>query len=226
MPAGTDRLAPALATDATVERVWLDDTSWVDVSRGWLENQQQLYDAAVDGVAWTENRIFRYDRWVPEPRLYGGWKVGDPAVDPVVVEAHRALQHRYRVQFGGFAWAWYRDGSDSVAFHRDREMRWLDDTIIAILTLGTKRSFQVRPRANRYGHDDATRGAIHDLAPAGGDLLVMGGTCQAKWEHSVPKVDPRIGGRISMQWRWTSRRGRMEQGGSYSSPRRYGDRSR
>jgi hypothetical protein len=224
--ASTDAALPALAADPVVERVWLDDTSWVDVSRGWLDNSTALYRAAVDGVAWSQGRLFRYDRWIAEPRLGGYWKVGDDPVDPVVLDAHRALQHRYRVRFDGFAWAWYRDGSDSVAFHRDREMRWLDDTVIAILTLGVRRPFLLRPRANRYAHADPGRGATHDLAPAGGDLLVMGGTCQARWEHSVPQVDPRTGGRISMQWRWTSRRGRMEQGGTFRSARRYGDRSR
>jgi hypothetical protein len=50
----------------------------------------------------------------------------------------------------------------------------------------------------------------------------MGGGCQAGWEHSVPPVAAPVGGRISVQWRWTSRRGRMERGGSSSKPRRYG----
>jgi alkylated DNA repair dioxygenase AlkB len=131
------------------------------------------------------------------------------------------LQHRYKVGFDGFAFARYRDGNDSVAFHRDRDMRWLDDTVIAILTLGERRPFLIRPRANRYDHEAELKGATHDLSPAGGDLLVMGGACQAGWEHSVPKVDPRIGGRVSMQWRWSSRRGRMEKGGSYSAPRHF-----
>jgi alkylated DNA repair dioxygenase AlkB len=147
--------------------------------------------------------------------------VGDPPLDPAVIEAHRALQHRYRARFDGFAFARYRDGNDSVAFHRDRDMRWLDDTVICILTLGARRPFLIRPRANRYSHDAAMKGATHDLAPIGGDLLVMGGACQAGWEHSVPKVDPRTGGRVSLQWRWTSRQGRMEKGGSYRAPRHF-----
>ena len=204
--------------------MWLDETSWVDVARGWLRDSDGLYEAAVEQVSWSAGRLFRYDRWVEEPRLNGYWKLGTPAVDPVVVEAPRWLQHRYGVRFDGFAWAWYRDGRDSVAFHRDREMRWLDDTIIGVLTLGARRPFLLRPRSRRYDHDES-KGATHDLAPTGGDLLVMGGTCPARWEHSVPKVDPRVAGRISMQWRWTSRQGRMEQGGSYRAPRRYGDRA-
>ena len=56
---------------------------------------------------------------------------------------------------------------------------------------------------------------------AGGDLHVMGGATQAGWEHSVPKLTRRVGGRISVQWRWTSRRGRPFQGASFRSPRHY-----
>ena len=49
-------------------------------------------------------------------------------------------------------------------------------TIVAILTLGTCRPFLIRPDGG--GHSI-------NLAPAGGDLLVMGGRCQMDWEHNV-----------------------------------------
>ena len=74
---------------------------------------------------------------------------------------------------------YYRDGRDSVAPHSDRELRELDDTIVAILTLGARRPFLVRPKAG---------GPSRDLAPGSGDLLVMGGRMQRDWEHAVPKV--------------------------------------
>jgi alkylated DNA repair dioxygenase AlkB len=218
----TDNTAPiALAPHATFERLQLDEDAWVDVCRGWLHGADALYAQAVAELPWRESKIFRYDRWVPEPRLGTWWKVGDPPLDPVVVEAHRSLQHRYKARFDGFGYAWYRDGNDGVAFHRDRDMRWLDDTVIGILTLGAQRPWLLRPRANRYDHAAEANGATHDFAPASGDLVVLGGACQARWEHSVPKVDPRIGGRISLQWRWTSRQGRMEKGGSYRAPRHF-----
>ncbi len=140
----------------------------------------------------------------------------------MLLDAHRQVQHRYRVRFDGAALAWYRDGRDMVAFHRDRDMRWLDDTVIALLVLGDRRPFAIRPRSNRYRHEDPDKGATHRFLPGGGDLLVMGGGCQAGWEHSVPPVPGAVGGRISVQWRWTSGTGRMERGGSYRSPRFYG----
>src|SRR4029077_4485246 len=119
---------------------------------------------------------------------YASWSRGTPIPHPGLLEADQALRSRYRVGFGTMAFARYRDGRDSVAFHRDRELRWLDDTVIAVLSLGARRPWLLRPRANRFGHDLPNQGATHDISPANGDLLVMGGRCQADWEHSVPKV--------------------------------------
>jgi len=115
----------------------------------------------------------------------------------------------------------YRDGRDGMAFHRDRDLRWLDDTVVALLVLGDRRPFRLRPRANRYAHELDHKGATHDVAPGHGDLVVMGGACQVGWEHSVPQVPEPVGGRLSVQWRWTSRTGRPVEGASFSAPRTY-----
>jgi alkylated DNA repair dioxygenase AlkB len=203
------------------ERMWLDDTSWVDVHRGWIPGADAVYDEVVASTSWTQGRVFRYERWIDEPRLGAFRRVGDPNAHPALVEAHRLLQQHYRVPFDGFALALYRDGRDSVAFHRDREMRWLDDTIIGVLTLGATRPWHLRPRANRYDHEAPARGATHDFRPASGDLLVLGGRCQADWEHAVPKVHGRVGGRVSVQWRYTSRQGRPQVGAGYRAPRHF-----
>ena len=213
----SDVLAPA------VERTHLDETSWVDVARGWVPpaDATELYDALVERTAWQQGRLFRYERWIDEPRLGGWWKPGNPVPHESVVDLHRAVQRQYKVQFGGFALAQYRDGRDSVAFHRDRELRWLEDTVIAVLTLGASRPWLLRPRSSRFDHDAPNKGATHDLAPGAGDLLVMGGRCQSDWEHAVPKVPGLGAGRVSLQWRWTSRTGRQERGPSYRAARTY-----
>lgn len=212
--------------DRTVEfeRLALDDTSWVDVARGWIAGEDELFSALRDGVAWESSRLFRYDHWVEERRLGAGWRPGHPLPHPTLGEVHRVLQHRYRVQFAGFSMILYRDGNDGQAFHRDTDMRFLDDTIIAVLSLGTRRPWLLRPRRNRHTVD-VDKGATHDLQPGHGDLIVMGGRCQADWEHSVPYL-PRqaVGPRISMQWRFARRTGRPFVGASYSAPLHYGRR--
>ena len=216
-------MAPGLATDPAIERIQLDEGSWIDVVRGFLVGADEVHDEVVAATRWAAERTFRYDHWVESNRLGAMWRRGDPVAHPVLLEAHRWLQGRYGVRFEGFGLVRYRDGRDGQGFHRDREMRWLDDTIIGVLTLGASRPWLLRPRANRDAHSLPMKGATHDLAPASGDLLVMGGRCQADWEHSVaPIPQRRVDDRVSIQWRWTSRHGRPEQGGDFRSPRHYG----
>jgi alkylated DNA repair dioxygenase AlkB len=200
----------------------LDATSWVDVGRGWLVGADALFDALLEGVSWQPSRLFRYDHWVEERRLGAGWQPGRPLPHPALADLQRSLQRRYKVRFEGLGLIQYRDGRDGQAFHRDTDMRWLDDTVIAILSLGARRPWLLRPRTSRYD-DTEGRGATHDLSPGSGDLLVMGGACQAHWEHSVPyRPADAIGPRISLQWRYSSRRGRPFAGASYRAPLTYG----
>ncbi|HEY8524155.1 MAG TPA: alpha-ketoglutarate-dependent dioxygenase AlkB [Acidimicrobiales bacterium] len=212
---------PSLTRGASVERTWLDEASWVDVVRGWVRGADRLYDTLVAAVPWRQGRVFRYERWVDEPRLTAGYASVADAPDPVLVDAAKALRARYGVSFAGFSLNWYRDGRDSQAFHRDDDLRWLDDTLIALLVLGARRPFLVRPRSRRYAHDVPAGGATHDFAPGHGDLLVMGGRCQVGWEHAVPRAPGVAGGRISVQWRWTARTGRPVQHPSYRAPRTF-----
>jgi alkylated DNA repair dioxygenase AlkB len=218
----------SLDRDAKPERLDLDDESWVDVTRGWLRGADDVYAALVEQVPWRQGRVFRYEVYRDEPRL-GSWYQRDtPYPHPALTEAHRAIQHQYRVTFDGVGLAYYRDGKDSVAFHRDTDLRFCENTVIAILTLGARRPWLMQPRGNpdrfRDGGDGGGGGGrkIVDLAPAGGDLIVLGGRCQENWLHAVPKVPgPLPAGRISAQWRWTSRTGRPEQQPSYSAPRHF-----
>ena len=207
--------------EAAIERLELGDGAWVDVARGWLPDPDDLYHHLLETIPWQTGQLFRYDHVVEERRVGAGWSRGTPLPHPALAEATRVLQHRYRVQFEGFAMIQYRDGRDGQAFHRDTDMRWLDDTIVAILTLGAQRPWRLRPRTSR--HDDSPgKGATHDLAPASGDLMVMGGRTQANWEHSVPYLPDRdIEPRISIQWRHARRVGRPFMGSSYRAPLTY-----
>ena len=90
----------------------------------------------------------------------------------------RAMQAKYGVQFDGFSLIWYRDGDDCQAFHRDRDMRYTEDTLVVILTLGARRPWLLRRRDRRDKWIAPNGGAAFDLSPAGGDLFVLGGRAQ------------------------------------------------
>jgi alkylated DNA repair dioxygenase AlkB len=211
-------IAPAINPGAVFERVALDETSWVDIARGWLHGADAVYAHLVGNVEWRRGRVWRYERWIDEPRLGAGASLEKPG-HPVLAEAQRAIASRYRAHFDGFGLAYYRDSRDSVAMHRDREMRWLDDTVVAILTLGAKRPFLVQRRSTR----DAS--TARNLAPASGDLMVFGGRFQADWLHGVPKTRHAVRGRVSAQWRYTSKRGHRDTQPGYYQPREFSRRS-
>jgi alkylated DNA repair dioxygenase AlkB len=212
----------------SVERVELAGDSWVDVVRGLVPSGDEVHAELAAAVTWTQGRVFRYERWVEEPRLSGSHRGTERHA--ALLEAQRWLAQRYRVGFDSYALAQYRDGRDSVAWHRDREMRWLESTVIGVLSLGQQRPFLMRPltatRSDGYvgeSGDPDWRDVI-DLRPASGDLLVMGGRAQAAWLHAVPKVAQGCRSRISVQWRWTSRTGRRDPNPPYSAPRHFSRR--
>jgi alkylated DNA repair dioxygenase AlkB len=220
MLAGVDA-GPRIDGDVTIDRLDLGGGAWVDVARGWMADGDALFDHLLDTVPWETSRLFRYDHFVEERRLGSHWRRGAPLPHPAMADATRTLQHRYRVQFDSFGMIQYRDGRDGQAFHRDTDMRWLDDTVIAILSLGAQRPWLLRPRSSRHDHSPG-KGASNDLSPGSGDLIVMGGRTQADWEHSVPYLGGQpVTPRISIQWRFAHRTGRPFQGAGYRAPLTY-----
>jgi alkylated DNA repair dioxygenase AlkB len=209
---------PWLDPSASVERLSLDESSWVDVVRGFVPRADEVHDELVANAAWEQGRVFRYERWIDDPRL-SSWQAGS-ARHPALVEAGAWISRRYRVRFDGVALAHYRDERDGVGFHRDRGLRWLEDTVIGVLTMGATRPWLMRPLTGRRADSDDRAGVL-DLAPASGDLLVMGGRCQAAWLHAVPQTHVRSRSRVSAQWRWTSRRGRRDPNPSFYAPRHF-----
>ena len=182
----------------------------------------ELFDHLREKVAWQTSRLFRYDHFVEENRLGAFWRRGMPLPHPALAEVHKTIQRRYDVQFNSFGMMHYRNGRDGQAFHRDTDMRWLDDTVIAILTLGRPAALAACGRGRTATTTPSRRGATHDLRPGPGDLIVMGGRCQADWEHSVAYLGGRpVGGRVSLQWRFARRVGKPFQGAVYSAPLTY-----
>ena len=189
---------PALgALGSSVRRTPLARGAWIDVVPGWLAGADVLFERLADAVPWRGERRKMYDRVVDVPRLLCFYDAEDTLPDPVLDAARAALSEHYRAELGEeFVTAGlclYRDGRDSVAWHGDTTGRSrTEDTVVAIVSLGTPRALLLRPR----GGGAAIR---HEVGH--GDLIVMGGSCQRTWEHAVPKTARPVGPRISVQFR-------------------------
>jgi len=170
-------LEPTVAPTARFERVDLDDTAWVDLAREFLVGADSLFAVLVQQLPFTQSRRIMYDKWVAEPRLSCSLNLDDAA--PVVRSMARALRATYGVAFDSCFANYYRDGHDSVTWHSDRIGSSILDPIVAIVSLGGPRRFGLRPKGG---------GAGHGFTIYSGDALVMGGACQHRFEHRVPKM--------------------------------------
>lgn len=184
------------------ERRYLGDGAWIDVRAGWLngspEGEDSFFDELLTAIPWRAERRQMYERVLDVPRLVSFHDLTtEPAPHPGIAKLRVRLNDIYAGELGErFTTAGlclYRDGDDSVAWHGDTIGRSSNaDTMVAIVSLGARRVFAMRPR---------TGGRSLRLPQAHGDLLVMGGSCQRTWEHAVPKTARPVGPRISIQFR-------------------------
>ncbi len=207
-----------------MERVALAPTSWVEYVPGFVRDAGATLAGLHAALPWQQTEVLRYDHYVPERRLGTGVRVDS---DPLFRQTDLHLRSRFGVRFTGVAAILYRDGHDFQGLHSDREMRWLDETLIAIVVLGARRPFVLRPRQERGVPVDRVPAGSDPgdvvLTPGEGDLLVMGGACQREWLHGVPAAPSVADPRISLTWRWTSRRGRPDTNPTFYDGRHFGD---
>lgn len=182
-----------------LERVWLDEHSWVDHRRGWMRGADLVFGELVARLGWRQRQVTMFDRRVLEPRLTDWWSTVDGRREPlpVLADARAALSRHYARAFDFIGFNLYRNGSDSVAWHADRECHLREDPVVAIVSVGMPRAFQLRPRADGPRRDCPRR----EWLLGHGDLLVMGGACQHDWEHRVPKDASAPGPRLSIMFR-------------------------
>jgi alkylated DNA repair dioxygenase AlkB len=182
---------PAIdASFVRLARTELEPGAWFDYAQGWLRGHESLFDVLASSLRWRSERREMYTRVVDVPRLYA-LVPEDGAGHPLLEVMRRSLSARYGEQFERVSLAYYRDGRDSVAWHGDTVARELQNAVVATVSVGAPRRFLLRPKGG---------GRSLALSLGWGDLLVMGGTCQRTWQHSVPKVMS-AGPRIAIMFR-------------------------
>ncbi|MEO3745869.1 alpha-ketoglutarate-dependent dioxygenase AlkB [Plantactinospora sp. B5E13] len=180
-----------------VRRHELTRGAWVDHLPGWVQGSDAVLTTLLTEVDWQAERRRMYDDVVDVPRLLRWYGAGEPLPHPLLTAARTALTRHYAAELGEpFVTAGmclYRDGRDSVAWHGDTLGRSATvDTMVAIVSFGSPRPLLLRPRG----------GGSSLRFPLGhGDLVVMGGSCQRTWEHTIPKTSRPVGPRVSVQFR-------------------------
>ena len=165
----------------------------------------RLFQELIDTTAWRQENIKLYGKLIPMPRLTAWY--GDegtvyrysgivnhplPWTSPLL-EVKRAVEGSAGVAFNSVLVNRYRTGQDSVSWHSDDEKEFGDDQVIASVSLGGRRTFQLRHKTRKE-----LRASV---ALTHGSLLVMQGATQRNWLHQVPKTTADVGERINLTFR-------------------------
>jgi alkylated DNA repair dioxygenase AlkB len=189
--------APAFdATFADAVRVDLGRGAWIERVPAWLRGHDALFASLERAMSWRSERRTMYEREVDVPRLFARVPDDGPG-HPLLPAMARALGARFHAPLDSTTLALYRDGEDSVAWHRDRGHRDRERSVVAVVSLGGARRFLLRP----LGGGSAL--PLRSLALGPGDLVVMGGASQRVVEHCVPKTAHALP-RIALMFRHTA----------------------
>ncbi len=167
----------------------------------WLEHKvaDQLLETAIAATPWRKDVINIMGKQIPIPRLQNWF--GDPSTSytysrirlqavafPQWMEKLRMdVETETGQPFNRALVNYYRDGRDSVDWHADDEASLGFEPLIASVSVGAERIFQLR--------HNKTQERVKINLPHG-SLLLMGAGVQEHWQHSVAKVkqldDPRV----------------------------------
>ena len=172
----------------------------------FIAQPEHFYQRLKDELAWQQDSIQMYGRWVPVPRLnvwygdanaaysYSGLTLVPKPWTSTLLTLKHQLRQQLNIPFNSVLANWYRDGNDSVAWHSDDEPELGTDPIIASLSFGATRRFSLRQRKNKQARP-------YHLELEAGSLLVMAGTTQRYWQHQLAKSKHCQAGRINLTFR-------------------------
>ncbi|BDA42687.1 DNA oxidative demethylase ALKBH2 [Coccomyxa sp. Obi] len=166
-----------------------------------------LFRSLQDDVEWQAREVTVMGRRVMQPRLvaymadhsglkytYSGSCMVPSPWNDAVLKIKDKVEELSRSTFNSCLLNFYRTGIYHMSFHSDNEPLYGGDVCtIGSASFGSARDFILRRNADH--HDKLSY-------PLGcGDVLVMKGTLQQHWMHSVPRRKRVLGGRISLTFR-------------------------
>ena len=97
------------------------------------------------------------------------------------------------IKFNSVLLNYYRDGNDSVAWHSDRESVLGKNPVIASVSFGQVRSFDIRNKADHKAH--------YSVKLEHGSFLLMKTGLQENWEHRIAKSTKPMKARLNLTFR-------------------------
>ncbi len=158
------------------------------------------YKILLEQTPWEQKPITIFAKTLPTPRLtawYGKHRDAtraDTPFTPELLAIKTKVEAASGYHFTSVLLNLYRNGQDSVAWHRDNERELGPRPVVGSVSFGETRPFDIR---HKFRKDlQRTRILLHH-----GSFLMMAGTMQHFWEHQVPKTNKPISPRINLTFR-------------------------
>jgi alkylated DNA repair dioxygenase AlkB len=154
----------------------------------WQQRLQKMYDKEV--------LTPRLTAWYGDPEAFDYSALGKSVLMKWTNELlyiKNAIEPLAGIKVNSVLLNYYRDGNDSVAWHSDKENVLGKNPIIASVSFGQVRSFDIRNKAN---HAEK-----YSVRLQHGSFLLMKAGLQEHWEHRIAKSTKPMRARVNLTFR-------------------------
>lgn len=165
----------------------------------------ELLQKLIEVTPWQQRMQKMYDKEVITPRLTAWY--GDPEVydyaslteskpnywTPELLMIKEKVEQVAGIRFNSVLLNYYRDANDSVAWHSDKENILGRNPVIASVSFGQVRSFDIR---NKQCHAEK-----YSVRLEHGSFLLMKAGLKEHWEHRIAKSTKPMKARINLTFR-------------------------
>ena len=164
-----------------------------------------IMQALISEIDWKQYQIKIFGKTLDQPRLTAYYGEGHPyyaysniklqpiPFTPILLSIKNKIEALTLEKFNGVLLNYYRNGDDSMGWHADDEKELGTNPVIASLSFGASRNFQLQ-----HSLDKSISKATIVLNDA--SLLIMKGVTQHFWKHQIPKQKNK-GPRINLTFR-------------------------
>ena len=198
---------PEITTQTLAEVITMPDGE-VAIYRNFFNRieSDQIFQALLSKIKWRQDKMKLYGKEFELPRLTAWY--GDDGKSytfsriPMNPDAwtHTLLSVKSRIEevtqakFNSVLLNLYRTERDGVSWHSDDEPELGKNPMIASVSFGETRRFQLRHKLDK-SLDKVEITLTH------GSLLIMKGSTQHFWQHQIPKTSKSLRERINLTFR-------------------------
>ncbi|MES1221736.1 MAG: alpha-ketoglutarate-dependent dioxygenase AlkB [Bacteroidota bacterium] len=169
------------------------------------EEINEYFNNLLNEIEWKQEPIKIFGKEVMQPRLtawhgdsdkpytYSGITMQPHAWTKSLEAIRKKIEPIAGIVFTSALLNLYRDGSDSMGWHRDNEKELGNQPIIGSVSFGATRTFQFR--------NYKTKKDLKSLELSNGSFLLMRGDTNHYWEHQVPKTKQVLKERVNITFR-------------------------